>query len=90
MDFNSSYYYASSGSISFCWFMTDLPDFPMFVGLIRGLKFIGESKLEDLSKPPVTRQVVIIFFKYPNKIDSRSLPNLNGFKYKPLFDDTQL
>ena len=51
--------------------MTDLLDFTMFAELIRGLKFIEEQKIEALSKPPVTFQVVVIFFKSPNKIDSK-------------------
>lgn len=63
--------------------MTDLLDFTMFAELIRGLKFIGEPKIEALSKPPVTFQVVVIFFKSSNKIDSKSLPKLHGLKCKP-------
>ena len=84
MSFNSSYFYDSSGRISFCWFMTGCSWFHDVCWIDKGPKIYWRTKSWSLIK--TTRHLSSccnFFFKSPNKIDSKSLSKLHGLKCKP-------
>ena len=58
--------------------MADLSDLSVFLKMVKNLKFIWESKLEDLWKLPVTRQIINFLILLIKLIPS--LPSPLGFK----------